>query len=102
DGRTVDVTLPVADRPDRFAALLVDDLEHPARARVADPLVLRLALDELLLALGAAEVLGHGRVAEEPAQQRQVAVRPGFESHTHVSRRSYNSVFVISDCLSSE
>src|SRR5690242_7900237 len=64
DGRPVDVPLPVADRSDRLTALLVDDLEHPAGAGAADPLVLRLALDELLLALGAAEELGHGRVAE--------------------------------------
>src|SRR4051794_12546648 len=43
DGLVAPVLLPVADRAGALAARLVDDLEHPTGAGLADPLVLGLA-----------------------------------------------------------
>src|SRR5947207_5334945 len=82
DGHVPPVLLPVADRAGGLAARLVHDLEHPARPGAADPLVAALALGELLLALRPAEVLGHGRIAHEPAEQGKVALAPRLKPHT--------------------
>src|SRR3954452_24044789 len=68
---------PEADRADAGAARRVDDLEHAIAALEA--LVAALTLAQLLRALGAAEVLGHARVAHQPLEQRQVAAAPGLE-----------------------
>jgi hypothetical protein len=50
----------------------MDDLEEPGfRLHVAG-----LALDDLLLAFGAAEMLGHRGVAEQLLEQRQLVFIP--------------------------
>ena len=70
---------PEADRADADAGRHVDDLEHAIAALEA--LVAALTLAQLVRALGAAEVLGHARVAHQPLEQRQVAAMPGLEGH---------------------
>jgi hypothetical protein len=70
---------PEADRADAGAARHVDDLEHAIAALEA--FVAVLALAQLVRALGAAEVLGHARVAHQPLEQRQAAAPPGLEGH---------------------
>src|SRR5262249_30298904 len=77
------VAVPVADRADALAGLVVDDLEHPPRPGLGEALETLLPLDELLLALRPAEVLRPLRVAERPAQERQVALAPGLEADAH-------------------
>src|SRR6185437_8572757 len=73
---------PVADRADTFACCSLDDLEHPALAGLGQLLVVLLALEDLLGAHGAAEVLHHRRVAEALLKQRKVTFAPRFETHT--------------------
>src|SRR6266542_2037756 len=70
---------PEADRADASAGCHVDDLEHAIAALEA--LVAALTLAQLVRALGAAEVLGHARIAHQPLEQRQVAAAPGLEGH---------------------
>src|SRR5262249_29152004 len=70
---------PEADRTHARAARRVDDLEHSIAALEA--LVAALTLAQLVRALGAAEMLGHARVAHEPFEKRQVAAPPGLERH---------------------
>ena len=70
---------PEADRPDPGSARRVDDLEHAIAPLEA--LVAALTLAQLVRALGAAEVLGHARVAHQTFEQRQVAAAPGLEGH---------------------
>src|ERR671936_516162 len=83
---------PEADRADAGAARHVDDLEHAIAALEA--LVAALTLAQLLRALGAAEVLGHARVAHQALEQRQVAAVPRLESdsraHSAQRRATHN------------
>src|SRR6266536_4381181 len=84
---------PEADRADAGAARRVDDLEHAIAALEA--LVAALTLAQLVRALGAAEVLGHARVAHQPLEQRQVAAAPGREGNrrAHSAQPSKPSLF---------
>jgi hypothetical protein len=75
------LAIPIADAADRQTAGLVDDLEHTARPQVADLLVPLLALHQLLVTLGTPEMLGHGRVAEELLQEREVTGSPRFDAN---------------------
>src|SRR5215831_13096616 len=58
--------LPITDRPNRLVGLLVDDLEH---ARVW-PQIALMPLDDLLPALGPAEVLRHLSRVQRLQQRR--------------------------------
>ncbi len=84
-----------------MAARLVDDLEHPSVAEVADLLVPLLAFHELLVALRPAEVLGHRRVAEQRLQEREVPRPPGFDANggraNHVSNVRFPRDSVVDD-----
>jgi hypothetical protein len=65
--------------PDGGGAWLVDDLEHAIAALEA--FVAALTLAQLVRGLGAAEMVGHARVAHQALEQRQVAAAPGLEDH---------------------
>ena len=61
---------PVDDRPSRLAAGLEDNLEDPGRAFLGEPQEAGVALGNLFVALGAAQMLGHLRVPHQLFEQR--------------------------------
>jgi len=73
--------LPVDDRPDPLAAGLEDNLAYPGRAFLCKPQEAGVALGNLFVALGAAQMPGHLRVTHQLLQERQVALAPRLETH---------------------
>jgi hypothetical protein len=81
DRFTTPGALPVGDRPDPLAAGLQDNFAYPGRAFLCEPKEAGVALGNLLLALGAAQMPGHLRVPHQLLQERQVALAPRLETH---------------------
>src|SRR5687768_9178087 len=69
-------SIPVSDRSDRLARGRVDDLEHATGAGIREAFETRLALDQLLVALGPADVLRHLGISQRHLQDWKISRSP--------------------------